>query len=120
MTDGWRMDDDAVRALRSAVARGDSEVTGLLKQAASMALGGDPGTEELPGTERRLGDRVLGALNLALDQDNLEVAEHLVLAFESAMTRFGGPGAVEQRDVPAAMASTYLRLEELRRRRYGG
>ena len=66
--------------------------------------------------ERRLGDRILNALELALDQEDLEVAEHLALALETALTRFGGEGAVEHRDLSDGMLQAFDRLDLLRRR----
>jgi hypothetical protein len=112
VAENWLLDDQVVRDLRSAIGRGDREVVDLLQRAAATA-GGD-GAQD---AERRLGDRVLWALELALDQGDLEVAEHLELAFEAAMTRFGGPDAVENRDIPQGMARAYERLDELRRLR---
>ncbi|MDR3518265.1 MAG: hypothetical protein P4M00_20900 [Azospirillaceae bacterium] len=50
--------------------------------------------------ERRLADRILAALELAIEQADFEVAEHLKQALELAMTRFGGVDHVEKRDVP--------------------
>lgn len=70
--------------------------------------------------ERRLCDRVLRALELALDQDDLEIAEHLARALELSLTRFGGEGKVEQRDLPMAAASAFDRLDELKRRLFAG
>ena len=69
---------------------------------------------------RRLGDRILASLHLALDQDDLEVAELLERAFESTMTRFGGPGVTELRDIPDGMERAYERLDALRHRRLQG
>lgn len=68
-----------------------------------------------PPTDRRLGDRILAALHLALDQQALEVAEHLALALELTLTRFGGPVAVEKRDVPEGLGDAFARLDALRR-----
>ena len=65
--------------------------------------------------ERRLGDRILNALNLALDQKDLEVAEHLARALELALTRFGGEGASENRDLSESMLAAFERLDGLRR-----
>lgn len=67
------------------------------------------------GEDRRLGDRILSALELALDQGDVDVADQLVSALELALTRFGGPGALEKRDVPAGLEDAYLRLDALRR-----
>lgn len=65
--------------------------------------------------ERRLGDRILHALDLALEQKHLDVAEHLAQALEAALTRFGGAGAVDHRTFTEAMALAFERLEALRR-----
>lgn len=70
--------------------------------------------------ERRLGDRILHALDLALEQEELEIAEHLARALEEAMTRFGGSGATERRDVPEAILTALDRLEVLRERTFAG
>jgi hypothetical protein len=72
------------------------------------------------GDERRLGDRILHALELAIVQDDIEVGAHLARALEVALTRFGGPGRVEKRDLPQAMLSAFDRLDALRRRALAG
>ena len=118
MTEGLRLDERTVRLLESAVDRGDAGVIDLLKRAAAQAAERAPPVVASLVDERRLGDRILWALELALGQENLEVAEHLVLAFEAAMTRFGGPEAVEQRELPEGMLRVYEGLDALRRRRY--
>lgn len=64
--------------------------------------------------DRRLGDRILHALDLALEQHDLEVAEHLALALELTLTRFGGRDAVEKRPPPASLDSAFERLMALR------
>ena len=66
--------------------------------------------------ERRLGDRILHALELALDQEDLDVCEHLARALEEVLTRFGGPGRTEKRDLPPAMLDAFDRLDRLRHR----
>ncbi|CAO3429946.1 hypothetical protein [Azospirillum doebereinerae] len=66
--------------------------------------------------ERRLGDRILSALEMALEQEHLDVAEHLALALEATLTRFGGPGAVDHRELSRAMVEAFERLEALRRK----
>jgi len=123
VTGGWRLEGEALQSVQAAVERGDPEVVDLLRQAVERAStpvgGGVPSAAaEKDGAERRLGDRILKALELALDQDDLEVSEHLELAFEAVMTRFGGPDAVENRDVPEGMLRAYERLDDLRRRQY--
>ncbi len=65
--------------------------------------------------ERRLGDRILAALELALEQKHLDVAEHLTRALEETLTRFGGPDAVDHRELSAGMLQAFDRLEALRR-----
>ncbi|MEI6558443.1 MAG: hypothetical protein WCO00_08530 [Rhodospirillaceae bacterium] len=131
MTGGWRLDDQAVLVLQAAVRQGDPEVTGLLERAVdratavvvdSTAAEAADSVDELAALvrlvadERRLGDRILTALHLALDQDDLEVSELLERAFEATMTRFGGPDATELRDVPEGMVRAYERLDSLRHR----
>lgn len=65
--------------------------------------------------ERRLGDRILHALQLALEQRHLEVAEPLALALEAALTRFGGKDMVDHREFTEAMDLAFVKLDELRR-----
>lgn len=65
--------------------------------------------------DRRLGDRILFALQKALDQRELEVAELLANALTITLTRFGGPGAVEKRPEPAGLDEAFDRLDSLRR-----
>jgi len=72
------------------------------------------------GDERRLGDRIVYALELALDQGDLEISELLGKALETALTRFGGPGAVDKRDVPEAILTAFDRLDRLRHAKLGG
>jgi len=64
---------------------------------------------------RRLGDRILSALELSLEQNELEIAECLARALELSLTRFGGPGVVEKRDAPEGLDAAFARLEALRR-----
>jgi hypothetical protein len=116
----WRLDETTVRLLATAVDHGDADVIELIQRAVARVATRETGTARVgnSGDERRLGDRILWALDLALDQENLDVAEHLELAFEAAMTRFGGAGAVEQRELPEGMLRVYERLDDLRGRRY--
>ena len=132
MTGGVRFDEQVLQALLAASRCGDAELDGLLQRAVdrAVAVAGESGfgsgtdsnsTGPASGlsqaAERRLGDRILAALLLALDQDDLEVAECLERAFEAAMTRFGGPDAIELRDIPEGMELAYERLDALRHRR---
>ena len=131
MAGSWRLDDQALLVLQAAVRRGDPEVVSLLQKAMNRAaavvdesdLSMDAESVDELATlvcmladERRLGDRILMAFTLALDQDDLEVAELLERAFEATMTRFGGPGATDLRDVPDGMIRAYERLDQLRHR----
>ena len=68
------------------------------------------------GDDRRLGDRILAALLLALDQGELAIAEPLATALELALTRVGGPTMQDKRGVPERLDEAYLRLDELRRK----
>ncbi len=67
--------------------------------------------------ERRLSDRILFALELAIDQEDVMIADLLGQALELTLTRFGGPQAVERRHVDAEVLQAFQQLYELRRRR---
>ena len=77
-------------------------------------------SEGFAGDERRLGDRILHALELALDQRNLDVCELLCKALETALTGFGGEGAVDKRPVPESILTAFERLDRLRHETLGG
>jgi hypothetical protein len=63
----------------------------------------------------RLSDRILSALELALDQNDIKVAETLTKALEIAMTRKSGGGEfVERRDYPPEIERAMDRLYDLR------
>ena len=64
--------------------------------------------------DRRLGDRILAALDLAIDQQELEIAEQLWRALELALSRYGGPDAFEKRDPPSRLDAVLDRLLTLR------
>ncbi|ACI98653.1 hypothetical protein [Rhodospirillum centenum] len=66
--------------------------------------------------DRRLGDRILHALDLALDQNECEIADLLAYALELSLTRFGGPEAVEKRGLPPGLEGALERLGALRHR----
>ena len=132
MTSGWRLEDQALLVLQAAIRQGDTEVIALLQKAIerarsvvdeSVVCAESDSVDELAALvrmvadERRLGDRILASLHLALDREDLEVAEHLERAFESCMTRFGGPDATELRDIPEDMERAYERLDKLRHQR---
>ncbi len=65
----------------------------------------------------RLSDRILSALHLALEQDDLPIAELLNKALELSMTRNTGGGEfVERRDYPPEIEDAMSRLYDLRDR----
>lgn len=69
--------------------------------------------------KQRLSDRVLYALNLALEQEDVKVADALAKALDLSMTRNSGGGEfVERRDYPKYIEDSLTRLSELRRQ-YG-
>ncbi|MBI1208276.1 MAG: hypothetical protein GC191_13445 [Azospirillum sp.] len=55
-------------------------------------------------------------MQLALEQGDLEVSELLERALEKTLTRFGGPGVVDMRDLSPEMVDAFVRLDDLRRR----
>jgi hypothetical protein len=63
----------------------------------------------------RLSDRILSALELALDQEDLKIAEFLTKAMELSMTRNTGGGEfVERRDYPPEIEKAMDKLYDLR------
>jgi hypothetical protein len=63
----------------------------------------------------RLSDRILSALQLALDQKDLKIAELLTRAMEHAMTRnTGGGDFIERRDYPPEIEEAMDKLYDLR------
>lgn len=63
----------------------------------------------------RLSDRILSALELSLEQDDLKVSELLTRALEHSMTRNTGGGEfVERRDYPAEIERAMDKLYVLR------
>jgi len=72
----------------------------------------DSGTQTI-----RLSDRILYALDLALDQEDIEISDMLTRSLEQSMTRgTGGPDFVERREYPQAVADALERLEKLKKR----
>ena len=66
--------------------------------------------------ELRLSDRILFAMDLALSQKDMRVAETLSKALEMSMTRNTGGGAfVERRDYPPEIEEALDKLVELQR-----
>jgi hypothetical protein len=63
----------------------------------------------------RLSDRILSALELALEQEDLKIAELLTRALELSMTRNTGGGEfIERRDYPPEIERAMDRLYDLR------
>ena len=59
----------------------------------------------------RLSDRILGALELALDQKDVLIAEGLLRVLELSVTRkAGGANFVERRDYSPAIADAIQRV----------
>ena len=72
-------------------------------------------SSEGPGISPRLSDRILYALNLALEQEDISICDLLVKALELAMTRnTGGPAFVERRGFPPEMEDAFDRLARIR------
>ncbi|MCB9991887.1 MAG: hypothetical protein H6867_11070 [Rhodospirillales bacterium] len=66
----------------------------------------------------RLSDRILFALEMALNQEDVEIAEALVRALEMAMTRNTGGGEfVERRDYPPEIETALDKLAALKKQR---
>ena len=66
----------------------------------------------------RLSDRILYAFELALEQDDFPIAQHLARALELSMTRNTGGGEfIERRDYPLEIESAMDRLAVLKRDR---
>ncbi len=64
---------------------------------------------------KRLSDRILYALQLALEQKDLPICEHLNRALEESLTRkSGGKGFVERREFTAEYDAAMLKLHDLR------
>jgi len=67
--------------------------------------------------KRRLYDRILSAFQLALEQDDYEIAAALKGPLEMALTRnTGGAHFVEQRDVPPELARALQQFETMKLR----
>lgn len=64
----------------------------------------------------RLSDRILSALELSLEQEDLKVSEALTKALEMSLTRNSGGGEfIERRDYPPEIERAMDALNELRR-----
>ncbi len=63
----------------------------------------------------RLSDRILSALELSLEQNDIKISELLTRALEQSMTRNTGGGEfVERRDYPPEIEAAMSKLYELR------
>ncbi|MCB1537702.1 MAG: hypothetical protein H6865_05135 [Rhodospirillales bacterium] len=70
----------------------------------------------MPLEFKRLSDRILHALQLALEQRDLQVAEELSKALDDSLTRMsGGKGFTERREAGAVYDAAMKKLGELRR-----
>lgn len=64
---------------------------------------------------KRLSDRILFALELAIEQDDFGIAENLVHAMEQAITRTaGGKDFVERREISPEYEAILAQYEELK------
>ena len=75
---------------------------------------------EMPGynlRQIRLSDRILFALQLALEQEDVAISEALARTLEMAMTRNTGGGEfVERRDYPHEIEAALNKLAEIRKK----
>ena len=70
----------------------------------------DSGTDKI-----RLSDRILQSLQLALEQEDVKIAEILTRALELSMTRNTGGGEfIERRDYPPEIEKAMDLLNDLR------
>lgn len=68
---------------------------------------------------QRLSDRIFFALELAVEQKSIAIADALVNALELSMTRNSGGGEfVERRDYPPEIENVLKKLRELKDKGY--
>ena len=68
----------------------------------------------------RLSDRIFYALSLAIEQEDVKLADALVLALELSMTRNTGGGEfVERRDYPPEIERALDRLRDIKKQNRG-
>ena len=68
----------------------------------------------------RLSDRVLYALELALEQEDIPIAELLVRALDLSMTRNTGGGEfIERRDYPKEIEAALDKLRDIKKKQAG-
>jgi hypothetical protein len=63
--------------------------------------------------DRRLSDKLLAAFDQACDQKLVAVAELLLRALETVLTKEGGAGVVDKRGDLGPVIAAYARLKEL-------
>lgn len=69
----------------------------------------------------RLSDRIVFALHMALDQEDVAIAEMLVRALELSMTRNTGGGEfIERRDYPREVEAALEKLSAMKRKSVTG
>jgi hypothetical protein len=68
----------------------------------------------MPASGRRLSDKILAAFDQACERKELDVAELLVKALETTLTRIGGKGSVDQRQELGPVIEAYAKLQRLR------
>lgn len=72
--------------------------------------------DEFDAKRVRLSDRILYALELAIEQEDVSIAEALVRCLELAMTRNTGGGEfVERRDYPDDVKTAMDRLRDIKK-----
>ena len=69
--------------------------------------------------KRRLADKVIAALNQACDQNDIGVAEHLLLALELILSGYGGEDNIEKRRELSDIIDAFTRTIELKRQSVG-
>jgi hypothetical protein len=67
-------------------------------------------------THERLGDKILQALNLSLNQKDVAISEILSRALDMSMTRnAGGRDFIERREFTEEVKSAIMRLDALKK-----
>ena len=74
--------------------------------------------KEFDPKQIRLSDRILYALELSLEQEDITLSEILARALELSMTRNTGGGEfIERRDYPPAMEAALDRLADIKKKK---
>ena len=69
--------------------------------------------------KRRLADKVIVALNQACDQNEIEIAEHLLHALELILSGYGGDTSIEKRKELSDIVEAFSRTLALKRQSVG-